>query len=500
MTTKWRLVACTLVGAAALGVAQRATAIELLTAGDFEVSAGPAIPEVPSWTLLEYVSASPSTPVNSAALLGGVADNPIDPLNINPDHRGLWFRPFVGTTEGATPVGPVDAILSQTVAATPGQTYTFAGDASFETNYLGGMGEPGFRTEFELAFLDSSGAVIGSPIVRDLSLEVINGLGYSGTNGNPEVTPLVGVAPAGSASVRVRAQALNMVRNNENTGQQSSFADNFSLTTSDAPTTELLANPNLNILPPVAPTAEEVLSQYFDFVETPETSTDIVRVATFANNPATGGTNGIWISPFLTSAQGGSGVVSQTVEGMPGTEYTFSAGALFQPAFVGDTSTTDENKVELELAFLDGADVVISSVVLDLRDAGQTAGGGWMTHSLSSTAPAGTVNVKVSGIVSNLTNNTDGGQQSAFWDDFSLMAAVAGLPGDYNGDNVVDAADYTVWRDGNSPDDTQAGYDLWAANYGATSAPSAAAAIPEPTACVLVLFGLTAVAARRRLV
>ena len=61
------------------------------------------------------------------------------------------------------------------------------------------------------------------------------------------------------------------------------------------------------------------------------------------------------------------------------------------------------------------------------------------------------------------------------------------LPGDYNSDGVVDAADYTVWRDGNSPDDSQAGYDLWAANYGATNAPATSSAVPEPTSAMILL-------------
>ena len=58
------------------------------------------------------------------------------------------------------------------------------------------------------------------------------------------------------------------------------------------------------------------------------------------------------------------------------------------------------------------------------------------------------------------------------------------LSGDYNDDGVVDAVDYTVWRnnDGSSltlpnesPDATTPGlvdqedYDAWAANYGATA-------------------------------
>ena len=59
-------------------------------------------------------------------------------------------------------------------------------------------------------------------------------------------------------------------------------------------------------------------------------------------------------------------------------------------------------------------------------------------------------------------------------------APVVLLPGDYNDDHVVNAADYTVWRNnvgqpaGTLPGDTVGGtigrgqYDLWKANYGAT--------------------------------
>lgn len=83
--------------------------------------------------------------------------------------------------------------------------------------------------------------------------------------------------------------------------------------------------------------------------------------------------------------------------------------------------------------------------------------------------------------------------------DIVLIDPNAGLTGDYNNDGVVDAADYTVWRDGNSPDSSQAGYDAWANNYGATS-PSLAVAVPEPTSLVALLCGLIAApaVARRR--
>ncbi|TWT37907.1 hypothetical protein KOR34_28730 [Posidoniimonas corsicana] len=83
-----------------------------------------------------------------------------------------------------------------------------------------------------------------------------------------------------------------------------------------------------------------------------------------------------------------------------------------------------------------------------------------------------------------------------------------GLPGDYNGDSVVNAADYTVWRDnlgaadesalyfnGDGGGVTASDYDFWKANYGSTASVSAADPTPEPGAAVLVaavgLIGLT---------
>jgi len=48
----------------------------------------------------------------------------------------------------------------------------------------------------------------------------------------------------------------------------------------------------------------------------------------------------------------------------------------------------------------------------------------------------------------------------------------AGAPaGDYNGDQKVDAADYTVWRDGLGTTYTQADYNVWRDNYGAIDVP-----------------------------
>jgi hypothetical protein len=75
--------------------------------------------------------------------------------------------------------------------------------------------------------------------------------------------------------------------------------------------------------------------------------------------------------------------------------------------------------------------------------------------------------------------------------DSVLLAVVPAITGDYNADGLVNAADYTVWRDslgsqsnlaadgsGNGVVDN-ADHGVWAANYGATAA-SATLAVPEP--------------------
>lgn len=70
-----------------------------------------------------------------------------------------------------------------------------------------------------------------------------------------------------------------------------------------------------------------------------------------------------------------------------------------------------------------------------------------------------------------------------------------GLAGDFNEDGRVDAADYTVWRDGAGLTYNQQDYLDWQANFGAES--SDAASIPEPTSGLLCLLGALAISASR---
>ncbi len=67
------------------------------------------------------------------------------------------------------------------------------------------------------------------------------------------------------------------------------------------------------------------------------------------------------------------------------------------------------------------------------------------------------------------------------------------LPGDFNLDDVVDAADYTVWRDGLGTTFTQSDYDLWVGNFGASANTVAAAgSVPESRAGELAALALVA--------
>jgi hypothetical protein len=86
-------------------------------------------------------------------------------------------------------------------------------------------------------------------------------------------------------------------------------------------------------------------------------------------------------------------------------------------------------------------------------------------------------------------------------------AFIPGPPGDYNGDDTVNAADYTVWRDtlgqndtglaadGNGDNEiTSADYDIWKQHFGQSGGSGSVglspAVVPEPSACGLLVSSL----------
>jgi hypothetical protein len=82
---------------------------------------------------------------------------------------------------------------------------------------------------------------------------------------------------------------------------------------------------------------------------------------------------------------------------------------------------------------------------------------------------------------------------AAVFDQDTVTALTAPtLPGDFNGDGMVDAADYTVWRDGLGSSHTTEDYETWKMNFGRTlpGGGSLTAAVPEPISSILLIVGL----------
>jgi hypothetical protein len=81
---------------------------------------------------------------------------------------------------------------------------------------------------------------------------------------------------------------------------------------------------------------------------------------------------------------------------------------------------------------------------------------------------------------------------------YQAAPTVDELPGDYNNDGSVDAADYVVWR---KTDNSPAGYNTWRTNFGRTAGSGSAisgAAVPEPGSLMLLAGCLMALALTRR--
>jgi hypothetical protein len=81
------------------------------------------------------------------------------------------------------------------------------------------------------------------------------------------------------------------------------------------------------------------------------------------------------------------------------------------------------------------------------------------------------------------------------------FAALPSTIGDFNGDAIIDARDYVVWRKGLGTTYTQADYDVWRAHFGQTAGSGASigasAAVPEPATLFMLLVGMLAACASR---
>jgi len=109
--------------------------------------------------------------------------------------------------------------------------------------------------------------------------------------------------------------------------------------------------------------------------------------------------------------------------------------------------------------------------------------GGWTMSSFTMTVdavPEGDVVVWFNDVVA--------GGDSVVIDNFSVVASVASILGDFDGDGIVDGADFLEWQRGNSPTPlSQTDLGDWQANYGLPAIVAAAAAVPEPATAGLLV-------------
>lgn len=498
-----KLLAVCAISAALVSCATSTSALaqNLLIGGDLEI----AVSEIPNWTLQEFRTGSPDA-INSVTR-EGFANQPASATG----EFGVWLRPWAA---GSTSTEMVNGIVSQIVPGAPNVNYTFTGWSKFEQNYSGGVTtldffsplDPGMTgtvpsptdTLLELAFLDGSNGVIGAPITLDLR----TARGPLPNNNTWIEHTLSGLAPAGTANVRVSASMLDGVFNTN--PSQSAFVDNFSLKGANAPATELLANPNFNEIPPEFPTS-------FTLTELPA-GRDTAGGASFANRQAPGA-NGLWLKAFSGSlADPSDATLSQVVAATPGGDYTFSGWSRWEANYSGGLATISGSpsptQTLLEIAFLDAGSAVIGTpVTLDLKAAGQLNDNTWRQFSVNGTAPANAANVRVSAIMNDGVNS-GANPQSAFFDDFSLTLAGAPLANaDFNSDGIVDGKDFLVWQrgfgigsgaassDGDANGDgavNAADLALWKSGFGMPPAVAAVSAVPEPLSATTALLGLAA--------
>ena len=193
-----------------------------------------------------------------------------------------------------------------------------------------------------------------------------------------------------------------------------------------------------------------------------------------------------------TIAPGNGGVGTLTLGGSA----TFSEGAGLAVDLSGSTAD--------QLAVVGNLD--LSAIDNFLNVAGVGSGSSWVIATYS-----GTLTGIFESITTGFTVDYGTGANSMIT---LNSTGPMGLPGDFNGDNIVDAADYTVWRDnlgaadesslmgnGDGLDGVDPGdYALWKSNFGATPGSGAlgTAAVPEPATWTLALLVGAALAMVRR--
>jgi len=179
-----------------------ASATNLLTNPGLETPTGESV-IADGWTLIAPTPLDPTDPgyPESPAMFEDWAGSV---------GRGLWFKSFLGGAKWHTPLpGPANATLTQDVAGNAGDAYALSAYFKFEKYYSGLNELENTQTLLAIDYLDAGSNLLSSNVL-DVDAAYAPYLLPGGFgDGNFHQFSVAGVAPAGTAFVRARAQFID---------------------------------------------------------------------------------------------------------------------------------------------------------------------------------------------------------------------------------------------------------------------------------------------------
>lgn len=225
------------------------------------------------------------------------------------------------------------------------------------------------------------------------------------------------------------------------------------------------------------------------------------------NNSTGSGTGSGTVTVAPGATLGGTGSIAGAVNVTPSGH--IAPGSSIESLDVGSLSLAGGAILDFELNSVLGIDtsdlinvttpggLTINPNTLNLTNAGNMTAGTYTLIDYSGTTNGSVSNISLgstpAGFSYTLVNNVAN----------TSVDLIVTIPGDYNFDGAVDAADYVVWR--KTDINGQQGYETWRANFGATSGAGSGAAlglppypaVPEPVAWIMSLMGVAAVVCQR---
>ncbi|HVT30489.1 MAG TPA: hypothetical protein VHE81_20940 [Lacipirellulaceae bacterium] len=224
-----------------------------------------------------------------------------------------------------------------------------------------------------------------------------------------------------------------------------------------------------------------------------DSATYIMRKDVDGNRGVHTFTNGLSLS--ANGILSGDGDIVGNISGTAGAKVEVGAS----PGIINVTGDWNNAGIGIDLEVDDLSSSVVPGEQFDqLNISGAFTHGGSVTIDISElVGPASSQQLKLigwgsqSGLSSSTMVSFVGGSPLTYSfqsDGLYVSVSAGGIPGDYNGDGSVNAADYVIWRKNNG---SVSGYNVWRAHFGESGGSGAlatvGAAVPEPGSRALAI-------------